>query len=201
MTRFMSLATILISAVWAAGSRADAATYVQTDLVSDIPNFATVTDPELQNSWGLTFRGASPFWISDQATNVATLYAVSGSTNVSKVNINPPSGFVSLVTNAPQGPTGTVGNSNANSFPVVGGNGLAANFIFAGLNGTISAWNTGTTAFIQPNANTAGAVFTGLAINQAQTRLYAVNNAATTGSGINVFDSVQSSQPRDYRIY
>jgi len=34
----------------------------------------------LKNSWGLTFLGGSPFWISDQATNLATLYAVTGST-------------------------------------------------------------------------------------------------------------------------
>jgi DNA-binding beta-propeller fold protein YncE len=57
--------------------------------------------------------------------------------------------------------------------------------IFANLNGTISAWDTGTTAFIQ--VTTAGAVYTGLAINGAQTQLYAANGA---GSGsIDVFDN------------
>ena len=171
----------------AAAWRAEAATYIQTDLVSDIPGLATVTDPELMNSWGISHSGTSPFWISDQANNVATLYTVTGSTTVSKVNINPPSGFVSLVTNAPQGPTGTVANSNMSSFLVGnGGNEAFAHFIFAGLNGTISAWDTGTTAFVQ--ATTTGASYTGLAVNQAQTRLYAANNAGTTGS-INVFDS------------
>jgi uncharacterized protein (TIGR03118 family) len=112
-----------------------------------------------------------------------------GSTTVSKVNINQPSGFVAIPTSAsgPQGPTGTVGNLNGGSFPVSvisGGNGMAASFIFANLNGTISAWNTGTTAFVQ--ATTAGASYTGLAINQAQTRLYAANGA---GGSINVFDN------------
>jgi uncharacterized protein (TIGR03118 family) len=181
--------TMAISAVCASVWRAEAATYVQTNLVSDKPSLATVTDPELQNSWGISHTATSPFWISDQVMNVATLYMVTGSTNVSKVNINPPSGFVAIPTTAsgPQGPTGTVANTNMTSFPVGnGGNGAFAHFIFANLNGTISAWNTGTTAFVQPLATISGASYTGLAINQAQTQLYAANNAAGT---IDVFSS------------
>jgi uncharacterized protein (TIGR03118 family) len=190
MTRLMSLATILISAVCAAVSRADAATYVQTDLVSDIPGLATVTDTELHNSWGLTFRGASPFWISDQGTNVATLYAVTGSLNVNKAVPAGTNGNIGIPTTltGPQGPTGTVSNSNASAFAVSassGGNGAAANFIFANQNGTISAWNTGQTAFVQ--ATIPGAVYTGLAVNQAQNLLYAANGG--TSPGINVFNS------------
>jgi uncharacterized protein (TIGR03118 family) len=188
MTRLMSFAAILIS-VCVAVSRADAATYVQTDLVSDIPNFATLTDPELQNSWGLTFRGASPFWISDQGTGVSTLYNVTGSLNVTKAMPGGTNGNITIPTTAsgPQGPTGTVSNSNLGAFAVSmssGGNGNAANFIFANLNGTISAWNAGQTAFVQ--TTTPGASYTGLAINQAQNQLYAVNNAAGT---IDVFNS------------
>ena len=53
------------------------------------------------------------------------------------------------------------------------------------LNGTISAWDTGPTAFIQ--ATTPGAVYSGLAINGAQTRLYGANDAGT--GSIDVFDS------------
>jgi uncharacterized protein (TIGR03118 family) len=173
--------SVAIGAV-CAGARGQAATYVQTDLVSDIPNLAAITDPELKNSWGLTFRMTSPFWVADAGTSVATLYTVAGSTTVSKVNING-TGFVTVA----GGPTGTVGNSTG-SFAVSmasGGNGNAANFIFAGLSGSISAWNTGTTAFVQ--ATTPGAAYTGLAINQAQTLLYAANNAAGT---VDVFNNV-----------
>jgi uncharacterized protein (TIGR03118 family) len=113
-----------------------------------------------------------------------------GGTNVTKNNINPPSGFVAITTSAPQGPTGQVrnGNPSASSFPVSvvsGGDGLSAHFIFASMNGTISAWDTGPTAFIQ--ATTPGACYSGLAINQAQTQLYAANNAGT--GSIDVFDS------------
>jgi uncharacterized protein (TIGR03118 family) len=113
---------------------------------------------------------------------------VTGSTNVTKVNI-PPNGFVAIPTTAsgPQGPTGQVFNSNtsASSFPVGnGGNGMSAHFIFANLNGTISAWDTGATAFTQ--VTTPGAIYTGLAINNTGSMLYAANNGAGT---INVFNS------------
>jgi uncharacterized protein (TIGR03118 family) len=87
----------------------------------------------------------------------------------------------------PQGPTGQVSNSNTLAFDVNhGGNGASAFFIFANLNGTISAWNgaSGQNAFVQ--ATTPGAIYTGLAINQGQTMLYAANGA--TG-GIDVFNS------------
>ena len=113
---------------------------------------------------------------------------MSGSTAVSKVNINPPAGFVAIPTTAggPQGPTGQVNNANTASFSVGGGgDGGSAHFIFANLNGTISAWDAGATAFVQ--ATTAGAVYTGLAINASQTRIFAANDAGI--GSINVFDS------------
>ena len=192
MTKSVSLSLVTIavavSAVCAGAWRAEAATYVQTDLVSDISGLATVTDPALKNPWGITETATSPFWVSDQLTNVATLYTVMGSTNVSKVTaVNPPTGNIAIPTTAsgPQGPTGTVANSNGTSFLVNGGNGMSAHFIFANLNGTISAWNT-PTAPASVQATTPGAVYTGLAINQAQTQLYAANVAAGT---IDVFDS------------
>lgn len=162
--------------------------YVQTNLVSDIPGLASITDPELVNPWGVAFSPTGPFWISDQGTNSSTLYSVSGSTTAAKININPPSGLVQIPTtpSGPQGPTGQVYNSSLSAFRVGnGGNGSAARFIFANLDGTISAWNAGTTAFIQ--ATTPGAVYTGLAINAGQTRIYAASDAG--GGAINVFDA------------
>jgi hypothetical protein len=57
------------------------------------------------------------------------------------------------------GPTGQVANTNPDplSFPVgSGGNGGSAHFIFANLNGTISAWDAGQTAFTQ--VTTAGPI-------------------------------------------
>jgi hypothetical protein len=159
--------------------------FSQTNLVSNISGLATITDPRLVNPWGFSHSATGPFWVSDQGSNSATLYAVTGSTNVSKVNIAP-NGFVAIPTTAsgPQGPTGIVSNTNAASFLVGnGGNGNRASFIFANLNGTISAWNGGATAFTQ--ATVQGAAFTALTVNQAQTQLFAANGAA----GIQAFNS------------
>ncbi len=176
----------ILAVLLLAATPAFAGAYVQYNLVSNVPGFATITDPELVNPWGFSHNATSPFWVSNQGRNNSTLYAVTGGgTTVTKTNINPPSGFVAIPTTAggPQGPTGQVANTNTSSFLVGnGGNGARANFIFADLNGTISAWNGGPTAFIQ--ATVPGQVLTGLSINQAQTQLY----TAGTG-GIGVFDS------------
>jgi uncharacterized protein (TIGR03118 family) len=186
MKKLLITACAACVALYASTWSAEATSFLQTDLVSDIPGLATITDPLLQNSWGISHSPTSPFWISNQVNSTATLYGVTGSTNVTKVSPNA-NGFVAIPTTAtgPQGPTGQVNNTNTASFPVGnGGNGAFAHFIFADLNGTISAWNTGTTTFTQ--VTTPGALYTGLAINNAGTMLYAVDNAAGT---INAFNS------------
>src|SRR5438309_7232980 len=48
--------------------------YMQTNLVSSVPGMAAVTDAQLINPWGMSFGPTSPFWLSDQGTNVSTLY-------------------------------------------------------------------------------------------------------------------------------
>jgi uncharacterized protein (TIGR03118 family) len=164
------------------------AQYAQTNLVSSVPGLATITDPRLINPWGISRSATSPFWASDQGTNSSTLYAITGGTNVSPVLTINTNGFVGIPTTAaggPQGPTGQVNNPNTASFQLTPGNAsTSARFLFADLNGTISGWAGGLTSTIE--ATTAGAVYTGLAINTAATRLYAADNA---GGRINVFDS------------
>jgi len=154
--------SLAIGALGHGTARADDDDFVQHNLVSDIPGLAVITDGELVNPLGVSHSTISPFWVSNQGTNTATLYAVTDKTNISKVNINPPAGFVAIPTtpHGPQGPTGQVSNTNTSSFPVDnGGDGGFAHFIFANLNGTISAWDTGPTAFIQvttPGPSTRG---------------------------------------------
>src|SRR5260370_39164817 len=73
---------------------------VQTNLVSDIAALAIATDPNLVNPWGVSFfsPAAGPFWISDQGSNVTTLYSATDSTVVGSpapgftVNIRPTGG-------------------------------------------------------------------------------------------------------------
>jgi uncharacterized protein (TIGR03118 family) len=163
-----------------------AAPYVQTNLVSNIPGLATITDPLLVNPWGVSRSPTSPFWVSNQGTSTTTLYRITGSTEVSKVEIAP-NGFVAIPTTAggPQGPTGQVSNTNTASFRLAADDpATSSRFIFADLNGSISGWAGGPSSTIM--ASTPGAIYTGLAIDTAGTRLYA---ADTLGGGIHVFDS------------
>ena len=89
--------------------------YLQTNLVSDVPGLAQVTDSSLVNPWGVSFGATSPFWVSNQGTNTSTLYAVTP-TGVTKCGLT-----VNIPTTAsgPQGPTGQVFN-NTSSFAVNG---------------------------------------------------------------------------------
>jgi uncharacterized protein (TIGR03118 family) len=185
---FLVTTVIVVGTLYTSAWRADA-DFIQTNLVSDIPGLATLTEPELHNPWGISHNSTSPFWISNQGTSTTTLFAVTAGNDVMKVAPAGTNGNILIPTTAagPQGPTGQVANTNTSSFPVGnGGNGQSARFIFANLNGTISAWNGGPTAVVQ--VTTAGAVYTGLAINQAQTQLYAAR-----AGGIDVFNN--SFQP------
>ena len=183
--RFALTGGAAVVALCAGGGAADAQ-FKQTDLVSDVPGLAAVTDLNLQNPWGLSFLPGSPIWISNQGTNTATLYPVVGSTGV---KATPFTVNIPTTGSGPQGPTGQVANAAMTGFDVGnGGNGKPADFIFANLNGSISAWN-GSPSLTQAITQTsvAGASFTGLAINQAGTMLYAANDAGS--GGIDVFNS------------
>jgi uncharacterized protein (TIGR03118 family) len=175
LPRLVNAACAIAIAFTSAISHAD--TFIQTNLVSDIPGLAANTDANLKNPWGIANSATSPFWVADQVTGVSTLYNGAGTPNTLVVTI-PGSAF------PPTGPTGTVFNSAASGFNV---GATKASFIFDNLNGTISAWNGGTTATVE--ATTAGAVYTGLAqaTTAAGTFLYAANSAP--GGSINVFDS------------
>ena len=52
--------------------------YVQTNLVSDIPGLAAHTDPNLKNPWGTSVGPGSPIWVSDNHAGVTTLYDGAG---------------------------------------------------------------------------------------------------------------------------
>ena len=188
LARRTRAACVVALAVAACGAAVPAnAQYAQTNLVSNIPGLAAVTDPLLVNPWGVSRSPTSPFWTSNQGTNTATLYAVTNATNVSQVLTVNAQGFVDIPATAsgPQGPTGQVNNTNTASFQLTPGTtSTSARFIFADLNGTISGWAGGNSATVE--VATPGAVYTGLAINNAGTRLYAANGA---GGTINVFDS------------
>jgi uncharacterized protein (TIGR03118 family) len=153
-------------------ARAD---YLQQNLVSDIQGLAANYDPNLQNPWGVSYAPTGPFWVSDNNNSKSTLYNGAGS---------PISLVVSIPTTGSAGPTGQVWNGNSADFLL--NNGKAASFLFANENGTISAWNGGTTAQLVVTAN--GASYTGIAIASVSgnNQLYAADAA---GNKIDVYNS------------
>jgi uncharacterized protein (TIGR03118 family) len=155
------VAAILFLCASAQRAQADGAnSFTQTNLVSDIPGMAKTTDPDLANPWGVSFSAASPFWVSDNGTGLATLYNGAGDKLGLVVTVPPPGAA----------PTGQVFNSSS-SF-----NGDV--FIFATEGGTITGWRgaLGTTAEILYNPGTDG-VYKGLAIGTTPngTYLYATD--------------------------
>ncbi len=126
----------------------NAGTVLQTNLVSDLPGVAAVTDPNLVNAWGISEGAATPFWISDNGSGLSTLYQVPGASNT-------PVSTIPLVVNIPSPtsltggtPTGTVFNpgSATGAFPITGTDKSGQQstsgslFLFATEDGTISGW-------------------------------------------------------------
>jgi uncharacterized protein (TIGR03118 family) len=178
--RFLLCAFVGCTLLIAMAATASADSFVVTNLVSDIPGLALITDPNLKNPWGASFSSTSPFWISDQGTSTADLFNVHGVTATQVgLEVNIPKTAA-----GPQGPTGQVNNNTAG---FVLSNGSLAVFIFANLNGTISAWNGGLGVTAEIKATTPGAVYTGVAISNVGNvpRLFAANNSQNR---IDVFD-------------
>ncbi len=150
-----------------------ASVFTQANLTSDVPGLAANTDQNLKNPWGVSFGGASPFWVSNQVSGNSTLYNGAGVPQTL------------IVSTPPASPTGQAFVGGTGQF--VAPNGKPALFTFATLAGTIDAWNgsNGTTASVV--ATTSGAVYTGLTLanNGSGNFLYAANALG----GINVFDS------------
>jgi uncharacterized protein (TIGR03118 family) len=217
--RLSALAGITVAAAgslsWA-GMSASAApahlppggTVLQTNLVSDLPGVAAITDPNLVNPWGISESSGSPFWISDNNSGVSTLYQVPGA-NSAPVSITP------LVVSIPTpvsftggAPTGTVFNAASGAFTLSGvdknGNPASASaaFLFDTEDGTIVGWNPGVNPagsnpanagtygviavdnsgnnFTNPDPNQqTGAVYKGLALATSTTPILAGDAAST----------------------
>jgi hypothetical protein len=106
------LTTVALRALSAGGGIAQAQ-FKQNDLVSDIPGLATLTDSNLINTWGVSaLPGATPFWMSNQGTNMSSLFSVTGSTGVAPALAfpNPPGPNANFVAIPGVGPTGQVAN-------------------------------------------------------------------------------------------
>jgi uncharacterized protein (TIGR03118 family) len=192
--------------------------YTQTNLVSNVPvtPAASVTDPNLQNAWGLVHGPTTPWWISNNAGGTSTLYNTSGLNPENPAGQTPAPVLEPVTITALNAPGGAPGNGvkipNAPSQPAPGSptavlfNGSTTDFLlapgdqaiflWATEDGTIQGWNpavNATTAVIKvdnsqlPN-KTNGAVYKGATIAAINGKEYIL--AANFRSGrIDVFDS------------
>jgi uncharacterized protein (TIGR03118 family) len=168
----ITFSALVIVGLPASATRTKAAakeSFKQTNLVSDQPGVALITDPNLVNPWGITMTPTSPFWVANNGTGTSTLYA--GDVNGTPLTKN------SLVVSIPEGaPTGTVFNPFTTDFVVQGGGKSGrALFLFASQLGIVSGWNSAVPAAGSTQAQVGGsndAVYTGLAIGSVGTAHY-----------------------------
>ena len=173
-------ACVLSSPAWTAASDPQGGLYVQRNLVSNGAVAAEHVDANLLNAWGITHRGTSPWWVSDNGAGVSTLYDGEGVAQSLVVSVTGADGAAA--------PTGVVGNTGSAFVVASGGAQGPAFFIFASEDGTISGWNPNvpppippatrsTTTVVAVDASPDDAVFKGITIASTASgdRLYATD--------------------------
>ncbi len=162
-------------------------TFLQHNLVSDLPGIADHQDKNLVNPWGNGFSATSPFWIGNNATGTSTLYDGYGTPSALVVSISAAGG---ANTGGPV--TGVIANaftSNTAAFNV-GSPGKAPNFIFCSEDGLITGWASAADAshaLVMVDNSKSGAVYKGCA--EGGTSAAPLLFAANFNSGkIDVYD-------------
>ena len=116
--------------------------YVQTNLVSDIPGLAAHTDPNLKNPWGTSVGPGTPIWVSDNHAGLATLYDGAGNPQPRVVAIPAPPSAGPGAVGAPDGQAFNTLDPNSTDFVISkDGKSGPAFFLFATEDGTIAGWN------------------------------------------------------------
>lgn len=144
--------------------------FTQVNLVGDNDEYSPARiDPNLVNGWGIAISPGGTFWVSSEGKGVSLVYNKDGGEVRAAVSIPSPG-------SASGGhPSGQVFNPTPD---FVLSNGTKAFFIFAGLDGVISAWNpaAGSSA-IKVIDDSPDAVYSGIALAQdgGANFLYAAN--------------------------
>ncbi|HEY4086163.1 MAG TPA: TIGR03118 family protein [Bryobacteraceae bacterium] len=167
----VSVCLFVLSAAGIAQAQTGANSYRVVNLVSNVAGVAAQTDPGMVDPWGFSNPG-TPFWLSDHASGLSTVYAATGVPNAAVIVTIP------AASGSGTGkPTGQVQNSGGAAFKL--SNNANASFIFASEDGVITAWNNaiGKVAEIEVNNSSKNAVYKGLAIgtSDAGATLYGAN--------------------------
>jgi uncharacterized protein (TIGR03118 family) len=171
-----------------------ASAFLQTNLLSDIPGVARLTDPNLVNPWGLSFTPTGNFYVSDNNAGVSTVYDGAGQPT-------PPTAPLVITIPLPAGgtgkaaPTGVAVNGTPDFVITASGRSGSSTFIYVTEDGTISGWNRNvdlTHALLKVDNSTQptpamGAVYKGVAVGSNATGnfIFAANFRAGT---IEVYD-------------
>lgn len=154
--------------------------YTQVNLVADTSGYgAAMIDKNLKNAWGIAIAPSGPIWVSDNHTGLTTIYDATGKTLIAPITI-PAADSMGV-----GAPTGQVFNSTSDF--IIPSTQAKSRFIFAGEDGTISAWSSGNTAVIVADRSADEAVYKGLAIAQKDSANY-LYVANFKGGKIDVFD-------------
>jgi uncharacterized protein (TIGR03118 family) len=182
-----------------AGGGIGGRSYVQTNLVSDIPGLAAHTDANLKNPWGTSVGPGTPIWVSDNHAGVTTLYDGAGNSQPRVVTIPAPPSAGKGAMGAPTGQAFNTFDPNSSDF-VISKNGVSgpAFFLFATEDGTIAGWNPSvdnTNAVIAVDRSTAtdsagdvGANYKGLALVTTPSGKFIYATSFRFGT-VDVFDS------------
>jgi uncharacterized protein (TIGR03118 family) len=201
MAAILAAASFSASARPASGGGGGIATrsYVQTNLVSDIPGLAAHTDPNLKNPWGTSVGPGTPIWVSDNHAGVTTLYDGAGNAQPRVVTIPAPASAGAGALGAPTGQAFNTLDPTSTDF-VISKNGVSgpAFFLFATEDGTIAGWNPNvdnTHAVIAVDNSTAtdaagdvGANYKGLALVSTPSGKFIYATSFRFGR-VDVFDS------------
>jgi uncharacterized protein (TIGR03118 family) len=199
---------IAVTALLAAAP-AWAGSFTQTNLVSDGAVTAAVTDPNLKNPWGISVSPTGPFWVSDNATGLTTVYQGSGAIEPLVVTIPAAAGST-----GPGSPTGQVFHSGSGFVVSEGDNALPALFLFATEDGTISGYapnvdSVKAVVAVDRSAVGAGAVYKGLALYTTAAGASYLLATDFRNNEVDVFDSAfhlvrsfrDAALPADYAPY
>jgi len=144
--------------------------FTQTNLVADTLGFnAARVDANLVNPWGMSVNtSAGIIWISSNHGGSSVVYDSLGNQKLAPVIIPTAAAGV-----PPGAPSGQVFNTTTGFMT----GGSPAKFIFVTEDGTISAWNSGTSATVMVDSSAHGAVYKGveLAANGTSSYLYVAN--------------------------
>jgi uncharacterized protein (TIGR03118 family) len=207
---FAGISTVCLGAVVACGGgggggsnqstiAASGTTFADTALVSnksEVVATAAAIDANLQNPWGIAVAPGLPFWISDNNSNLSTLYSGAGVQETQTITGSAVTGIAipPSAAGVQANPTGQIFNGTGGFLVPTPKGQETALFVFDGEGGLISAWAqdsgaTAVTAYDDGIANAANhAVYKGLAMGTVSeaTYLYATD---LRNNKVDVFDT------------